>query len=99
MLKARQGEQDPKHFSTFRLWADRPANTLRKDFLGYLHYWHPVKFRPLNLDEWARIGSFPDDFIFTDKKDGCQRIGNSVPPNLMKAIAEHIKTNILEATE
>jgi len=25
------------------------------------------------------------------------RIGNSVPPNLMKAIAEHIKVNILEA--
>jgi len=96
MLKARQGEQDPKHFSTFRLWADRPSNTLRKDFLGYLHYWHPEKFRPLNLDEWARIGSFPDGFRFTDKKEGCQRIGNSVPPNLMRAIAEHIRKEILK---
>jgi DNA (cytosine-5)-methyltransferase 1 len=97
MLKARQGEQDPKHFSTFRLWADRPSNTLRKDFLGYLHYWHPEKFRPLNLDEWARIGSFPDGFRFTDKKEGCQRIGNSVPPNLMLAVASHVRKEILHA--
>lgn len=95
MLKARQGEQDPKHFSTFRLWADRPANTLCKDFLGYLHYWHPEKFRPLNLNEWARIGSFPDGFKWTDKKNGCQRIGNSVPPNLMRAIAEYVRKEIL----
>jgi len=96
MLKAKQGEQDPKHFSTFRLWADRPANTLRKDFLGYLHYWHPVEFRPLNLTEWARCGSFPDDFRWTDKKNACQRIGNSVPPNLMRAIAEHVRKEILD---
>lgn len=99
MMKARQGEQDPKHFSTFKLWADRPSNTLRKDFLGYLHYWHPEKHRPLNLDEWKRLGSFPDGFRFTDKKEGCQRIGNSVPPNLMRAIAEHVRQEILSKVQ
>ena len=30
------------------------------------------------------------------KAHGWERIGNSVPPNLMRAIAEHIKVNILE---
>ena len=96
MKSARQGEQDPRHFSTFRLWADRPANTLRKDFLGYFHYWHPELFRPLNLIEWSRAGSFPDAFTFTDKKNGCQRIGNSVPPLFMRSIAQHIRREILD---
>jgi DNA (cytosine-5)-methyltransferase 1 len=95
MLRAQPGEQDPRHFSTFRLWIDRPANTLRKDFLGYFHYWHPVHFRPLTLGEWKRAGSFPDRFTFTDKKNGCQRIGNSVPPLFMRSIARHIRAEIL----
>lgn len=99
MKIAKQGQQDPKHFSTLKLWADRPANTLRKDFLGYFHYWHPCHFRPLNLTEWARCGSFPDFYQWTDKKNGCQRIGNSVPPLFMRAIAGHIRQHILERVE
>jgi len=95
MQAARQGEQDPKHFSTFKLFADKPANVLRKDFLGYFHYWHPQHFRPLTLQEWKRLGSFPDSFSFTDKKNGCQQIGNSVPPLFMRAIAKHVRVEIL----
>jgi len=46
-----------------------------------------------------RIQSFPDGFQFVGcRRDAIQRIGNSVPPNLMKAIAEHIKVNILDFT-
>lgn len=90
-----QGNHDPKHHSHLKIAWDRPSPTLLKDFLGYFHFWHPEQFRPLTLMEWKRIGSFPDTFQFTDKKEGCQRIGNSVPPNLMKAIALHIKENIL----
>ena len=93
MKKARQGEKDPKHFSRQKLHADKPGHTLRKDVLGY---WHPEKFRPLNLNEWVRLGSFPDEFKWTDKKNACHCIGNSVPPNLMKAIALHVKGQILE---
>jgi site-specific DNA-cytosine methylase len=41
--------------------------------------------------------SFPQSFIFAGNEDDARaRIGNSVPPNLMKAIAEHIKSEILE---
>ena len=90
------GKHTIQHHGHLKLSWNKPSPTLRKDFLGYFHYWHPDKHRPLTLLEWKRIGSFPDDFQFTDKKNGCQRIGNSVPPNLMKAIAEHIKTEILE---
>jgi len=61
----------------------------------FLHWSQP---RYIGKAELVRIGSFPDDFIFIGKfTDIHNRIGNSVPPNLMRAIAEHIKANILEA--
>ena len=48
-------------------------------------------------DEAALLQSFPINFkwIGTPTQQW-ERIGNSVPPNLMKAIAEHIKENILD---
>jgi DNA (cytosine-5)-methyltransferase 1 len=46
----------------------------------------------------ARIASFPDGWLWAGNwKDAINRIGNSVPPNLMRAIAEHIKKEILNA--
>lgn len=39
----------------------------------------------------ARIGSFPDAYLFAgDWKDAVNRIGNSVPPLFMRAIAGHV---------
>ena len=90
------GKTDPKHHSHVKLSYDLPSRTLLKDFLGYFHFWHPINHRPLTLKEWSRIGTFGDNFLFTDKKNGCQRIGNSVPPLFMKAIAEHIRKEILD---
>ncbi len=55
---------------------------------------HPIHTRVYSVREFARGGSFPDQFQFFDGK-GSERIGNSVPPLLMRAIAEHIKDNIL----
>ncbi len=53
--------------------------------------------RPLTDLELRRFGSFPDSFKFVGGlSKQWERIGNSVPPNLMKAIAEHIKINILD---
>ena len=62
---------------------------------------HPDCERYLTIAEMKRIASFPDDYQFHgDRKDRVSRIGNSVPPNLMRAIAEHIRTEILDkATE
>ncbi len=78
------------------LW-DRICGTLPKSEISSTGIIHPDKERYLSLSEMKRIASFPDDFKFTDRKHGVERIGNSVPPNLMRAIAEHIKSNILEA--
>jgi len=70
---------------------DEPFQTILKSGI----YFHPDKNRALNSKELARLSSYPDNFKFLDADSAKERIGNSVPPNLMKAIALHIKTKIL----
>jgi DNA (cytosine-5)-methyltransferase 1 len=49
---------------------------------------HPIYTRPLNIKEYARIQSFPDDYIFTGSiSSQYKQIGNAVPVNLAKHIA------------
>jgi len=56
-------------------------------------------YRRLSVRECARIQTFPDDFIFHYKKvaAGYKMIGNAVPVNLAKFLAESIKEQILSA--
>ncbi|MCH9758048.1 MAG: DNA cytosine methyltransferase [Proteobacteria bacterium] len=50
------------------------------------------KYRRLSVRECARIQTFPDDFIFkyNDIADGYKMIGNAVPVNFAKYIAQEI---------
>lgn len=75
---------------------NKPSSTIIKSEIAMCGLIHPNRHRYLNIDELKRLGAFPDDFKFTDRKNGNERIGNSVPPLLMKAIASHIKTHILD---
>ena len=56
----------------------------------------PNEDRYISISELKRLGSFPEEFklegTFEERR---ARIGNSVPPLLMRAIAQHIKTEIL----
>ncbi len=54
-------------------------------------------YRRLSVRECARIQTFPDDFIFLydNIAYGYKMIGNAVPVNLAKALAEAIKTQLL----
>ena len=77
----------------------KPSPTLPKTQTGrgFATIAHPTEKRALSIGEAKRIGSFPDDFIFIGNYSmQWERIGNSVPPNLMKAIAEHIRNKILK---
>ena len=57
---------------------------------------HAYENRYLTISELKRISSFPDSFIFTGNfTQQWERIARAVPPNLMKALALHIKENIL----
>lgn len=57
---------------------------------------HEHLYRRLSVRECARIQTFPDDFIFhyTSVPAGYKMIGNAVPVNLAKFMAESIKTQI-----
>jgi len=97
MLTVRPGSSQDQHHGHVKLAYDKPGPTLCHDFLGYFHFWHPEIHRPLNLREWSRLASFPDDFQWTDRKqDACQCIGNAVMPKQMQAVAGQLR-KVLEA--
>jgi DNA (cytosine-5)-methyltransferase 1 len=54
------------------------------------------KYRRLSVRECARIQTFPDDFIFHYKNvvNGYKMVGNAVPPQLAKILAEQIAKTI-----
>ena len=54
---------------------------------------HPTELRPLNIREYARIQSFPDDYVFEGSLNSqYKQIGNAVPVKL----AYHIGKNIVD---
>jgi len=55
-------------------------------------------YRRLSVRECARIQTFPDDFIFhyTSVPAGYKMIGNAVPVNLAKFLAETIQQQLKE---
>ncbi|MBC1551546.1 DNA (cytosine-5-)-methyltransferase [Listeria booriae] len=52
---------------------------------------HPDETRPFTIREYARIQSFPDDWVFECSiTNAYKQIGNAVPVNLAKAIGKSI---------
>jgi DNA (cytosine-5)-methyltransferase 1 len=83
-------------FSYVRCPIGRPAMTLQKSVtFGGISMWHPTENRNCSIGELKRIASFPDEFDFIGEyKDCVNRMGNSVPPLFMRAIALHLKSVI-----
>lgn len=82
-----------------KLAGDRPSFTVGKEeHFSSGRFYHWSEPRRVNDQELQRIGSFPDAFQFVgDPKTVHERIGNSVPPLFMRAIAGHIRDSILSA--
>lgn len=78
-------------------WAgwERVCGTIVKSEIALAGIVHPDRERYISLAEAKRLTSFPDEFEFTDRKQGIARIGNSVPPFLMRSLAQHIQEHIL----
>jgi DNA (cytosine-5)-methyltransferase 1 len=96
--KGHQHHPNGAMFGLKRLRWDRPARAvLREDGGGAsCQNCHPDDLRRLTIPEIKRVSSFPDDFLLTgDVGTRWARIGNSVPPNFMRAIAAHIRDHIL----
>ena len=77
--------------SVRKLREDSTAGTLLKSEGNGAPY-HPTECRAISTAERARIGSFPDAFRFTGFHAATERIGNSVPPLLMRSIAAHVRS-------
>ncbi|MGN7203814.1 DNA cytosine methyltransferase [Pedobacter sp. SAFR-022] len=57
------------------------------------HYYHPTEDRRITIREMARIQGYPDTYIFFgSKSEQSKQVGNSVPIQLAKAMAEGIYT-------
>jgi DNA (cytosine-5)-methyltransferase 1 len=87
-----------KFFNLKKLALNKPSRTITKTIrLSQCGLLHPKEDRYLTINELKRIATFPDDYEFIGKfEEQWARIGNSVPPLFMKAMAEHIRINILE---
>ncbi len=80
-----------------RIDGNKPCPTLvNTAIFGAPKTIHPFEDRGLSIGEAKRIASFPDPFELVGKYEmAWARIGNSVPPLFMEAIARHIRQEIL----
>lgn len=99
----RRAGRYPSWHGISRLAWDRPALTLVKTFntAGASGYIHPSEDRYAGVRELTRIQSFPDEYDWGDStyEQIHHRLGNSVPPLFMRAIAETIASEILARRE
>jgi len=87
----KSGSQNTKLLS----W-NRVSCTLLKQEIASTGIIHPDKDRYLTIPEAMRIQSIPDQFgLIGTRKKKWACIGNSVPPLFMRAIANHIRLEIL----
>lgn len=95
--ETRRGHAHHERFALVRLdWNKTPATILKVSGSG--GHFHPDEPRLLTGGELQRIASFPDEFALLGKWENVvERIGNSVPPLFMRAIARHLREHVLEA--
>ena len=87
------GKGKKAYFAFSRLHPNEPTRTIAKDSAGLIHW---QENRTLTIGEYKRIASFPDEYNFSGSFSiALQRIGNSVPPLMMRSIASHIRRKIL----
>lgn len=98
MIIVRPGKSQPGHHSHMRLPLDKPSCALLADHgFGHYHYWHPIEHRTISFLELRALASFPLQFsLCGEPARRWARIGNSVPPLFMRAIAQHIRKTVLQ---
>ncbi len=89
-------QQKGHDFSLIRLHWHKPSPTVCKTIRpGQCGLLHPVEDRFLSIGELKRVCSFPDDFQLSGPfEQQWGRLGNAVPPLLMKAIAESLSLQL-----
>ena len=86
-----------------RLQWDKPSPTINRmnPGTGLGTPLHPVEHRSLSVPGAKRLCSFPDEYQLPEGsfQDRWGVLGNAVPPLFMRAIAEHIRDEILLRSE
>ena len=96
--KLKQGEQSEKYFSLQRCSETEPSPCVQASHgnLSTAGITHPTEKRKFTIAELRRICAFPDDFILCGSyAQQWERLGNSVPPVMMQAIATTVRDKIL----
>jgi DNA (cytosine-5)-methyltransferase 1 len=91
------GEQSEKYFQLVKADPNKPCPTvLQSSGLSVACAVHPYEKRKFTIAELKRICGFPDDFDLPGTyAQQWERLGRAVPPPMMRAIAEHIRDEIL----
>jgi DNA (cytosine-5)-methyltransferase 1 len=96
--KLKPGEQSEKYFSLQRCSETEPSPCGQASHgnLSTAVITHPTEKRKFTIAELRRICAFPDDFILTGTyAQQWERLGRSVPPVMMSAVAATIRDEIL----
>lgn len=91
-----EGVGDRRKFNAAwtRYHPDRPSNTIDTGHRNHFHYQYD---RVPTIREFARLQSFPDNFVFFGTKTQQNRqVGNAVPPLLGQALATQLKKYLKE---
>lgn len=93
------GQASDKYFSLKRAHPDLPVQTITAaggSNKGVACVTHPTEKRKFSIFEVKRLCGFPDDFILTGNYGNqWERLGNSVPPLMMRAVAEAVRDKVL----
>jgi DNA (cytosine-5)-methyltransferase 1 len=94
--KLKPGEQSERYFSLQRASEDSPSPCASHGNTSTAGVTHPTERRKFTIAELRRICAFPDDFILTGTyAQQWERLGNSVPPVMMKHIADAVRDRVL----
>lgn len=97
--KLNPGQQSEKYFSLVRADQNKPSPTIAAaggQNAGIATVVHPTEKRKFTIAELKRICAFPDDFVLVGTYgQQWERLGNSVPPVMMRHIAEAIRDRVL----
>ena len=93
MARVLAGQERKKHFGLIRLDPEKPSPTILRGTGGTTTgLVHPVQVRRLTISEIKALASFAEQFQMQGSySEKWARIGNSVPPLFMKAIALSVR--------
>lgn len=100
--KLRPGGQSSRYFQLVRSDPSKPVGTITATGgnIGAAGVTHPYEPRKFNLIELRALSGFPADFRLTGSfEQRWERIGRSVPPLMMRAVAETIRDQILSVAD